>query len=121
MPSAEPRFPVMVVDDDQWMYVYTSDELLRADLEPVFLADITGAFDGLGRPLDFAADPGGADAEVRVRGTEPALERLQACAAAFFQVWTHDDPPQRSADPQHYVRSLVEAYERKRERRRKHR
>ncbi|MFF8597023.1 hypothetical protein ACF061_37565 [Streptomyces sp. NPDC015220] len=109
------------MDDDQWMYVIVSKDLLGEYLEPAFLDDITDAFDGLARPLDFAAHPMGADAEVRVRGVEPALARLQMCAAAFFQVWTHDDPPQCSADPQHYVRSLVEAYERERERRRKRR
>ncbi|MFE9438360.1 hypothetical protein ACFYO2_05005 [Streptomyces sp. NPDC006602] len=107
MRPEELRYPVIVVDDDQWMYVYSSPDQLVQDIEPTFLDDITATFDGLARPLRIALDESGEGVFAELRSSDSVLSRLQ------------DDPPERLTDPREYTTSVSQAYERKRERRKK--
>jgi hypothetical protein len=112
-------FPIILIDDDQWMYVYSAPDGLVQDIEPTFLDDITAMFDGLARPLGIALDEAAEDVFAELQGSKSLLSRLQVHVEEFFTLWTGDDPPQRLTDPREYTKSVSLAYERKRERRNK--
>ncbi|MFB7739351.1 hypothetical protein ACFC08_34340 [Streptomyces sp. NPDC056112] len=105
------------MDDDQWMYIYTSLDQLVQDIEPAFLDDITAAFDGHARLLQL--DMPREEVCVELRSAEPLLGQLQNHVEEFFALWTHDDPPERLDEPHEYTQSVANAYARKQERRRK--
>ncbi|WP_405521645.1 hypothetical protein OG426_00940 [Streptomyces canus] len=54
-----------------------------------------------------------------LQGSESLLSRLQVHVEEFFTSWTEDDPPERLNDPSEYTKSVSQAYEHKRERRKK--
>ncbi|MFE2219739.1 hypothetical protein ACFW93_48585 [Streptomyces canus] len=119
MRPEELLYPIIVVDDDQWMYVYSSLDQLVQDMEPTFLDDITATFDGLARCLSIALDETANNVFVELQSPEPQLSRLQVHVDEFFTLWTEDDPVERLTDPREYTKSVSQAYERKRERRKK--
>jgi hypothetical protein len=62
-------FPIILIDDDQWMYVYSAPDGLVQDIEPTFLDDITAMFDGLVRPLGIALDEAAEDVFAELQGS----------------------------------------------------
>ena len=113
MPNAntetdEPRNPLIIVDDDQWVYVYSSAEDLARAVEPALLDDIVDAFDGSARPLrlTWAED----SAQVVVADGAPHLHRLQERMDSFFRAWTTNAPPPHAATAEKYVPRMLEAY-----------
>lgn len=120
MEQEEIPTPLIILDDDQWMYVYSSLGQLAEDFEPAFLDDITAAFDGRARPLRLALDESGGGVQVELGGPDSLVLQLQDGVDEFFASWTLDDPPERLTDPRQYIQSVTQAYDRKRERRRKH-
>lgn len=119
MPPSELPAPLIVVDDDQWMYVYTSASQLTRNVEPVLLDDIEAAFDGLARPLRFVLDETGKEVRTELESSETRLVQLQNHVDEFFASWTLDDPPEHLTDPREYTQEVGRAYARKRERHRK--
>lgn len=119
MSNEEFTGPVIVVDDDQWMYVYSSMDQLVQDAEPAFLDDVTAAFDGRARALKLTLDESGEELGIEAESSASQLEQLQSCVEEFFAVWTHNAPPQRLNDPQQYTQSVASAYALRRDRRRK--
>jgi hypothetical protein len=119
MPQAEFPTPLIVIDDDQWMYLYSSLDQLTKDFEPTFLDDITAAFDGLARPLRLVLGETGEGLRVELGKSESLLAQLQDHVDEFFTSWTRDDAPERLTDPREYTQSVTQAYGRKRERHKK--
>ncbi|ANH95007.1 hypothetical protein A8713_30730 [Streptomyces sp. SAT1] len=105
------------MDDDQWVYVYSTVEDLAHDVEPAFADDIVGAFDGSARPLLITWPENSAHVVV-ADGTSP-LQQLQEHMDSFFHAWTTNAPPQHGATAEEYVRSVLEAYALRNELRRK--
>ncbi|MER0445839.1 hypothetical protein ABR738_14930 [Streptomyces sp. Edi4] len=109
-PPDEPVFPLVLVDDDQWLDICeTAQEL---DVEPDFLDDIEAAFDALARPLElFARDIrkrwGGQDSEtaVRVCGL-PLPNELQGRIRDYFALWTYEEAPAFEGVPQEYIAAV---------------
>ena len=119
MRPEELLYPIIVVDDDQWMYVYSSSGQLVREIEPAFLDDITATFDGLARSLGFALDETSEGVLAELQSPDSGLTRLQLHVDEFFTTWTQDEPPERVSDPGEYTTSVSQAYQRKRERRKK--
>ncbi|MEU6405816.1 hypothetical protein [Streptomyces sp. NPDC046985] len=70
------------MDDDQWVYVYSTAEGLAHDVEPAFADDIVDAFDGSARPLliTWAED----SAHVVVADVTPHLRQLTRARGLLF-------------------------------------
>ncbi|MFJ9357877.1 hypothetical protein [Streptomyces mirabilis] len=119
MPTEAEEFPIIVMDDDQWMYVYASLDQLMQDAEPSFLDDVTAAFDGRARALQLSLDESGEEIRIEVKSSDPQLERLQSCVEEFFAAWTHGAPPERLNEPRQYTQSVLSTYALRRDRRRK--
>ncbi|MEU8541849.1 hypothetical protein AB0C52_17990 [Streptomyces sp. NPDC048717] len=104
----EPRNPLIIVDDDQWVYVHSSAEDLARAVEPALLDDIVDAFDGSARPLriTWAED----SAQVVFADRAPHLRRLQEHMDSFFRAWTMNAPPPHAATAETYVPPMLEAY-----------
>ncbi|MFC8712891.1 hypothetical protein ACFUCQ_23655 [Streptomyces sp. NPDC057197] len=105
------------MDDDQWVYVYSTVEDLAHDVEPAFADDIVGAFDGSARPLLITWPEN--SAHVVVADGTSRLQQLQEHMDSFFHAWTTNAPPQHGATAEEYVRSVLEAYALRNELRRK--
>ncbi|MEU6511963.1 hypothetical protein [Streptomyces sp. NPDC046942] len=104
----EPCYPLIIVDDDQWVYVYSSPEDVARAVEPALLDDTVDAFDGSARPLriTWAED----SAQVVVADGSPHLHRLQEHMDSFFHAWTTNSPPPHAATAEEYVPRMLEAY-----------
>ncbi|MDN3263472.1 hypothetical protein QWJ26_27400 [Streptomyces sp. CSDS2] len=104
----EPRSPLIVVDDDQWVYVYSSAEDLARAVEPALLDDIVDVFDGSARPLriTWAED----SIQVVIADEAPHLHRLQKHMDCFFRAWTTNAPPPHAAKAEEYIPRVLKAY-----------
>ncbi|MFI1106047.1 hypothetical protein [Streptomyces melanogenes] len=103
-PSDQPLYPLILLDDDQWLYVCETHRELWLAVEPDFLDDIEAAFDALGRPLELSAP----DDEVVVRVSGPPRpDALRQGVEQYFGLWTYSAPPEfHDAVPQ-YIASVI--------------
>jgi hypothetical protein len=99
-------FPIILIDDDQWLAVCQSIPDLQLAVEPDFLDDIVAAYDALARPLQlFSWGTRDADTMVRVSGA-PEPGALQWYVRSFFWLWTDDETPELGDDLPQYINSV---------------
>ncbi|MEU9404086.1 hypothetical protein AB0E08_00020 [Streptomyces sp. NPDC048281] len=116
-------FPIVLIDDDQWLTVCGSLPDLQLAVEPDFLDDIVAGYDALARPLQlFTQEKEGswgtrdADTMARVSGA-PEPQALQRDVRRFFSLWTDEEAPEFGDDLLEYINSVKSRVETVRTRR----
>ncbi|WP_329575977.1 hypothetical protein OG500_02480 [Kitasatospora sp. NBC_01250] len=101
----DPQYPIIVLDDDQWLDSCRSDDELQRLVEPDFLdEDVAGAFDALARPLRLTVHDGRIVPQVD-GPADPG--RLQEETEKFFHRWTYVQAPPRTEDLARYLAEVT--------------
>lgn len=106
--SSQVMYPVVIFDDDWWMYIVTSSVELENLVEPAFADEIVHAFDGLARPLEIWIE--GDEVRVRIAAMVGDFVALQNEVARSFRYWA-DNPPPHLGNVESFLNDLSEAIE----------
>ncbi|MFJ8364285.1 hypothetical protein [Streptomyces sp. NPDC093984] len=87
--GSRPTWPVILIDDDQWLTVCESDRDIQLAVEPDFVDNIVVAYDGLARQLELLEV--GNQVTLRVSGP-PQPEQLHRRVQEYRTVEGEIDP-----------------------------
>ncbi|GHK05874.1 hypothetical protein ACWEWI_37730 [Streptomyces sp. NPDC003753] len=102
--GSRPTWPVILIDDDQWLTVCESDRDIQLAVEPDFVDDIVTAYDGLARSLELL-DVGN-QVTLQVSGP-PQPEQLHRQVQEYFDFWTREAAPAFQEDVRQYIASVA--------------
>ncbi|MFI2207804.1 hypothetical protein ACH47Z_45685 [Streptomyces sp. NPDC020192] len=97
-------WPVILIDDDQWLTVCESDRDVQLAVEPDFLDDIVAAFDGPARLLRLLDTQDEVTFEV---SGPPQPEELRRRVQEYFDCWTREAAPAFQEDTRQYIASVA--------------
>lgn len=99
-------YPIVVIDDDNWLDIYSSEQVALDSFEAPFVDEVRVAFDSRGNQVVVSVNKD----EVHISATERSdVVAISSAVQDFFRVWTTSPPPALTNDSRSYVASVIDA------------